>query len=371
MKKLVLLIGLLFSSSLLASNCSWPEWEAFKRVYMQNGRIVDGSDARLITTSEGQSYALFFALAANDKQAFEQLLLWTEKHLAKGDLTARLPAWLWGKNEYGSYSILDSNPATDSDLWIAYTLNEAGVQWNNFYYRSLAYHMASRILREESTSIAGFGELLLPAPSGFDLEEDSYRVNPSYLPLQILARLADTYPEHKWHSIYQTSVKQLIETAPKGYSPDWAVWKNGNYQADQDSGAVGSYSAIRTYLWAGMLDDRVAEKQILLDRLQPMVSAVQQLGYPPRHIDTLSGKYTEEGSSGFSAALLPFIAAHKHEELLDSQAIRAKDSGYFDANNRYYDSVLSLFGLGWLDERFRFGPKGEFVPSWSEECRGE
>jgi endoglucanase len=29
--------------------------------------VIDPSDARKITTSEGQSYGLFFALAANDR----------------------------------------------------------------------------------------------------------------------------------------------------------------------------------------------------------------------------------------------------------------------------------------------------------------
>ncbi|EDM7351556.1 endo-1,4-D-glucanase, partial [Salmonella enterica subsp. enterica serovar Oslo] len=46
--------------------CTWPEWDQFKKDYIsQEGRVIDPSDARKITTSEGQSYAMFFALAAN------------------------------------------------------------------------------------------------------------------------------------------------------------------------------------------------------------------------------------------------------------------------------------------------------------------
>ena len=67
-----------------------------------------GSDYS-ITTSEGQSYALFFALLANDKASFDKLLEWTEVHLSEGDLSTRLPAWQWGiKQNQGQ--ILDSNP---------------------------------------------------------------------------------------------------------------------------------------------------------------------------------------------------------------------------------------------------------------------
>lgn len=41
--------------------CSWPAWEQFKKDYIsQQGRVIDPGDARKITTSEGQSYAMFF-----------------------------------------------------------------------------------------------------------------------------------------------------------------------------------------------------------------------------------------------------------------------------------------------------------------------
>ncbi|VFS42234.1 endoglucanase [Enterobacter cancerogenus] len=61
----------------LRAACTWPAWEQFKQDYMsEGGRVIDPSDARKITTSEGQSYGLFFALVANDRKAFDQLLSW-------------------------------------------------------------------------------------------------------------------------------------------------------------------------------------------------------------------------------------------------------------------------------------------------------
>ncbi len=89
------------------------------------GRVIDHS-AQDRTTSEGQSYAMFFALVDNDRIRFDKLLNWTEVNLAGGDLTQRLPAWSWGKSPDGSWKILDQNPAADADLWIAYSLLEAG-----------------------------------------------------------------------------------------------------------------------------------------------------------------------------------------------------------------------------------------------------
>lgn len=68
----------------LRAACTWPAWEQFKQDYMsEGGRVIDPSDARKITTSEGQSYGLFFALVANDRKAFDQLLAWTRDNPPK------------------------------------------------------------------------------------------------------------------------------------------------------------------------------------------------------------------------------------------------------------------------------------------------
>lgn len=66
--------------------------EQFKKDYIsQEGRVIDPSDARKITTSEGQSYGMFFALAANDRAAFDNILDWTQNNLAQGSLKNACP----------------------------------------------------------------------------------------------------------------------------------------------------------------------------------------------------------------------------------------------------------------------------------------
>ena len=68
---------------------TWSSWQRFKFLYLSaDGRIVDASTSRQVTTSTGQSYALFFALVANDRPAFDAILLWTLRNLA---------AWQLGK----------------------------------------------------------------------------------------------------------------------------------------------------------------------------------------------------------------------------------------------------------------------------------
>ncbi len=337
--------------------------------YLNDGRVIDGSDERRITTSEGQSYGLFFALIANDKPAFAAMLDWTQSQLAEGDLTARLPAWLWGKQPSGRWGVLDDNPASDSDLWIAYTLAEAGRLWNNHYYQSLGHLMASRILREEAVEIDGLGTVLLPGSVGFELENGQYRVNPSYLPLQLIARMAQLYPQYRWTSLYRTSLAMILGTMPAGFSPDWATLANGRYTADQQTGPVGSYNAIRTYLWAGMLSEDSKDKTTLVKAMQPMVAATAALSAPPRTVNTQSGQYQAQGSAGFSAAMLPLLAASGETALLQAQAGRAAKHLIRNQDDHYYDNVLALFGEGWHQQRYRFGVQGELEPAWEKGCQ--
>lgn len=47
------------------------------------------------------------------------------------------------------------------------------------------------------------------------------------------------------------------------------------------------------------------------------------------------------------------------------------DSGsqtIFPGSDAYYNYVLTLFGQGWDQHRFRFTVKGELLPDWGGEC---
>ena len=114
-----------------AAECAWPAWQNYRQAMLSSdGRVIDRSSEQLITTSEGQSYGLFFALLGNDRESFAKVLRWTQDNLAGGDLNRQLPAWQWGRDKAGHWQVLDSNNATDADLWIAYSLLEAGRLWH-------------------------------------------------------------------------------------------------------------------------------------------------------------------------------------------------------------------------------------------------
>src|SRR5208282_3953777 len=122
-------------------------------------------------TSEGQAYAMFFALADNDRRTFERVLAWTQVNMADGDLATHLPGKLWGQGQDGEWMLQDSNPASDSDVWMAYALVEAGRLWNAPAYSSLGRGMMAQIAKTEVADLPGFGPMLMPGPTGFQNDQ--------------------------------------------------------------------------------------------------------------------------------------------------------------------------------------------------------
>jgi endoglucanase len=354
-----------------APSCDgWPSWQSFRQHFVSDGgRVVDLGTNGQPTTSEGQSYGLLFALIANDRAGFERQLGWTRDNLAAGDLSARLPAWLWGRREDGSWGVIDDNSASDADAWIAYSLIEAGRLWHEPRYAALGQLLALRIAREESVALPRLGLVLLPGARGFGPKAGGWRLNPSYLPLQVLTRLAHALPASGWPQMLASAPRVLLETAPAGFAPDWALWQTGKgFLPDTQTAAIGSYNAIRVYLWAGMLDERASERSRLLARFKPMADRVARDGQPPEKVDARNGNASGTGPVGFSAALLPFLVASGERQAADTQALRLAALPLSERPDAYYDHVLTLFGLGWREGRFRFAADGRLEPAWEGVC---
>ncbi|WP_459614927.1 cellulose synthase complex periplasmic endoglucanase BcsZ [Bordetella sp. 2513F-2] len=297
---------------------------------------------------------------ADDRQTFRRLVRWTEANLAQGDLGAHLPAWLWGRAPDGQWRVLDANSASDADLWIAYALLEAGRIWGVHGYAGLGTRLAQRIARDEVQDIPGLGPMLLPGKTGFvDTRAQRWRLNPSYVPLQILARLSAL--AGPWRAMADGTLRMLEEAAPHGYAPDWVAWQAGQgWQPDPQHGSLGDYDAIRVYLWAGMLADDAPQKARLLAHYAPMARATAERGTPPEAADAATGRLQGSGPAGFSAALLPLLAGQPGHA---AQRRRLQEAP--PAADAYYGQSLALFGQGWDDGRYRFDREGRLVPAAS------
>src|SRR5262245_38993541 len=220
-RKTVMTLALFVAIEVDCAAQTWmPLYQNYARGFLDSQIRVIDRDAGDRTTSEGQAYALFFALVANDRSRFDALLRWTEQNLASGNLAAQLPAWLWGRDAGNRWGILDANAASDADIWMAYTLLEAGRIWNDERYMSLGRSLARHIATEEVIEIGDIGPVLLPAPKGFR-QDDTLRLNPSYLPLQLFVRLAQLMPDGPWARIAERIPVVVRASAPLGFAMDW------------------------------------------------------------------------------------------------------------------------------------------------------
>jgi endoglucanase len=358
----------------LASFCTfahaasdWPAWDDFVARFVQaDGRVIDITFERK-STSEGQSYGLFFALVANDRAQFDTILKWTSDNLSAGQLGHKLPAWLWGQRSDGGWGVKDPNAASDADLWIAYALLEAARLWNAPGYAETGRELLAQIARHEVVQAGGAGWVLLPGPMGFALDKGRFRLNPSYLPDFMFRYLAAADPQGPWQRVWDSYLRMAPSLYNAGVAPDtFVVDSAGVVMPDTEREPSGSYDAIRVYLWAGMSGPSSRE---MVRRLAPYGDLVRKHGVPPEKVNPLNGVALPSGYSpiGYSGAVLPFLSALDDKPTLQQQRDRIR-SDSMRARHRetsnYYDQVLVLFGKGWLDGQYRFDEQGRLSPRW-------
>ncbi|HEY2468669.1 MAG TPA: cellulose synthase complex periplasmic endoglucanase BcsZ [Terracidiphilus sp.] len=345
----------------------WPSlWKSYISGFVDNQMRVIDHDAGDRTTSEGQAYGMFFALVANDRSHFDGLLRWTEHNLGAGDLSANLPAWLWGHDQNNQWGVLDKNSASDADIWMAYTLLEAGKAWNEPRYTKIGTALARNIAAQEVANVPGLGTTVLPGPTGFQ-HGNSYRVNASYVPLQLVLGLNHFVPDGPWQKVAASIPLLVSDSAPHGFVSDWTEFKTGT--GLQAVPTIGSYDAIRVYLWAGMLDKSTKDRDALLKSLSGMANYLRTNAIPPAKVRPDGTIEDAKGPVGFSAALLPFAMTLNDDQFRNQQMSRVQSelkpqTGLFGAPARYYDQNLALFGLGFLDQQFSFDPTGQLRLKW-------
>ena len=355
----------------------WPLWESYAAKFLDGqGRVIDHA-AGDRTTTEGEAYAMFFALVANDPARFSKLVDWTQENLAQGDLTLHLPAWSWGKAPDGSWKVLDAHPAADADLWMAYSLEEAGRLWHNERYESLGKIMADQVARQEIVLVPGVGTTLMPGAVGFHPDPKTWYLNPSYMPPSLLAYFKHQNPQSPWGQV-AASVPELVGT-PGGFVMDWLVaGENGLHPMPLPSTIgdgkpapipVGSYDAIRVYLWMGLADPHTPGVKEALRSMQGMAQYLKSNVTPPLQVDATGKVLDGNAPTGFSAAVIPYLHELnlKQEEATQADrlaATRDPKTGLYGRDGGYYDQNLALFETGWAEGRYKFDADGRLAVKW-------
>lgn len=352
---------------------AWPLWNRYQDHFIQkDGRVVD-YDRDNLTTSEGQSYAMFFALVANDASGFDLLYRWTVKNLANGDLQNNLPAWSWGRKPDGTLGVKDTNSASDADLWIAYDLLQAGRLWKHHEYTVAGNTLLRQIASREVSRNYG-SPVLLPAHDGFE-HDNAVVTNASYMPLFVLEAASREQPQGPWKAMAASLPGLVQKSTIQGFVTDWVkVEPDGTTtptpSLDSPEGeAVGSYDAIRVYLWAGITPAGTPGRDAILKSLYGMASYMNSHSTPPEFAGEGRPGVRGTGPVSFSAALVPFLEAKQEFDAARLQQKRltsawSPHTGLYGNPPRYYDQNLAMFALGYTEHRYRIQSNGDLEVSW-------
>ncbi len=233
------LLAALSPESACASQAAWKQ---FKDSAIQpDGRVVDSAQGG-ISHSEGQGYAMLFAVHYGDRAAFDQLWSWTRSHLqVRGD---SLLAWRWSPQT----GITDKNDAGDGDLIVAWALLRAYNKWRAPDYLDASRKIAQDI-RAKLVRTTDHGLILLPGSEGFN-KPDGNAINLSYWVFPALDEIGQADPSPDWKALADNGIAILkyARFGRWGLPPDWLTLRPTSIPTEALSDRFG-YNAMRIPLY--------------------------------------------------------------------------------------------------------------------------
>jgi endoglucanase len=234
------------------------DWQRYQTYFIRQGRVIDTANQN-ISHSEGQGYAMLFAVVAEDRQAFTQLWRWTKHHLQRSDY---LFSWKYVPCPSDDHQcVVDPNNATDGDILIAWSLLAAAKQWRQPTYGTEAINII-RAIREQTIRRRFGYQIILPGVYGFDTQHHT-QLNLSYWIFPALKTFGHITGDLIWDEVYQSGLS-LLHQARFGIwhlPPDWVMLtKDGLSLRDTVSQEYG-YNACRIPLY--LLLDKQLDETIL------------------------------------------------------------------------------------------------------------
>jgi len=176
----------------------------YKQSYISpEGRVIDTGNGG-VSHSEGQGIGLLLAAHNRDHVAFDNIWQWTRINLQIRD--DKLAVWKWMPGDTGG-NVADKNNATDGDLFIAWALYRAGLQWNEAVYLQAGKEI-SRDIRAKLLGQSAFGPFLLPGERGF-VKEGGVTINLSYWVFPALQDLNQLDPAPEWGKLIESGLNLL------------------------------------------------------------------------------------------------------------------------------------------------------------------
>ena len=134
---LVALLASLVMSQFAQANIDWVHYKS--RFLMPDGRIIDTGNNN-VSHTEGQGFAMLFAVSSQDRASFDKIWNWTEKNLKN----SKTGLFYWRYNPGESNPVADKNNASDGDVLIAWALLKADTRWHDKRYSTASDAITDR-----------------------------------------------------------------------------------------------------------------------------------------------------------------------------------------------------------------------------------
>ncbi len=199
-------------------------WSGYQAAFIaSDGRVIRRREGD--TVSEGQAYAMLWAVWMRDKETFDRCYQWTERHLSRaGRYRDHLLAWHWKDGE-----VTDWMPASDADIDYALSLIFADRLWKGTApggmedYGQKAGRVLTGILNTLTVARADGHRYLLPwiVESG----QGPIPQNLSYYAPGHFRVFFETSGDPRWMELVDTTYavlsKVTASTGGTGLVPDW------------------------------------------------------------------------------------------------------------------------------------------------------
>jgi len=321
---------------------------------------VNNNDVR----TEGISYGMMITVQMNKKNEFDRLWKWAKTYM-QHQTKKREGYFAWHCRTDGSK--IDSNSASDGEIWIVTALFFASARWGDgdgiFNYRKEAQFildgMLNKIefsnLRNEVTNIFNKRRkqvVFVPSGEADDFTDPSYHVPHFY---ELWTRWADK--ENKfWEDVADTSraflkraVHPLTGLAPDYSDFDGTPFRFGNgtqHNFQYDAWRVAMNVAI-DYIWFAKDEWAVMQSNRLLNFFYSV--GVKKFG----QVYTLDGKQlVNDHSAGIismnAVAALASTNSNRKEFVQEIWNVELPTGKY-----RYYDGILYMMAMLQLSGNFR------------------
>ena len=116
---------------------------------------------------------------------------------------------------------------------------------------------------------------------------------------------------------------------------------------------LGSYNAIRTYMWATMMSPADPVHDILVEHFEPFAKLTRDTNMPPEKINIITGERHGYGSPGFAACVLELLGKGPTQDYLRTVIENDPIIG-----ENYYRNTLMLYAIGFDRGLYRFDRNG-------------